>query len=89
MAQDRHDEISALAHQIWEEEGRPEGKHEEHWRRAAEEVERRHSTDDNAGIASGLHPGGTLPAGGHSTVGSIGTGGGSTAGEGTGTRGKR
>lgn len=28
------DEITALAHELWELEGRPEGKAEEHWQRA-------------------------------------------------------
>jgi hypothetical protein len=30
------DAIRARAYQIWEEEGRPEGEHELHWRRAME-----------------------------------------------------
>ena len=30
----RDERIGALAYQIWEEEGRPEGKSEEHWFRA-------------------------------------------------------
>ncbi|UVC11272.1 DUF2934 domain-containing protein [Rhizobium sp. TH2] len=30
--------IRKRAHQIWEEEGRPDGKHDEHWRRAKSEV---------------------------------------------------
>ncbi len=30
------DAIRALAHQIWEDEGRPEGKAEIHWQQAAE-----------------------------------------------------
>lgn len=29
--------IKARAYALWEDEGRPEGKHLEHWRRAAEE----------------------------------------------------
>jgi hypothetical protein len=29
--------IRKRAHQIWEEEGRPHGKHDEHWRRAKSE----------------------------------------------------
>jgi len=28
------EEIAALAYRIWEEEGRPEGKSDEHWARA-------------------------------------------------------
>ncbi len=35
------DEISALARQFWEDEGRPEGKAEEHWSRAEEQLRRR------------------------------------------------
>lgn len=30
------DTIRARAYQIWEEEGRPEGRHELHWQRAME-----------------------------------------------------
>jgi hypothetical protein len=33
-----HDEISRRAHAIWEEEGRPEGKAEEHWLQAVREL---------------------------------------------------
>ena len=32
------DAIRARAYQIWEEEGRPEGRHELHWQRALEWV---------------------------------------------------
>jgi len=37
---DKHQEesIRRRAHQIWEDEGRPEGKEAEHWDRAAREV---------------------------------------------------
>lgn len=35
MDQDR---ISRRAHQIWEAEGRPEGRHAEHWAQAQEEL---------------------------------------------------
>jgi hypothetical protein len=31
-----HDDISRRAHEFWEEEGRPDGRSEEHWRRAEE-----------------------------------------------------
>jgi hypothetical protein len=34
------DEIRKRAHEIWEEEGRPEGRHDEHWRRAREDIQR-------------------------------------------------
>ena len=32
------DRIRALAHRFWEEEGRPHGRHEEHWQRACDEI---------------------------------------------------
>ena len=31
-----YDQIAALAHKFWEDEGRPEGKAEAHWLRATE-----------------------------------------------------
>jgi DUF2934 family protein len=37
------EEISMLAWQFWQEEGRPEGKAEEHWRRAEEQLHERGS----------------------------------------------
>src|SRR5438067_6880203 len=33
-----YDEISRRAHEIWEEEGRPEGKAEKHWLQAVREL---------------------------------------------------
>jgi hypothetical protein len=33
------DRIRALAHRFWEEEGRPEGRHEHHWHRACDELD--------------------------------------------------
>lgn len=39
MASDIEERIRARAHAIWEEEGRPEGRAEEHWARATREVE--------------------------------------------------
>jgi DUF2934 family protein len=36
-----HEDISRRAREIWEEEGRVEGKAEEHWRRAEEELRAR------------------------------------------------
>jgi len=36
--QSTEDRIRARAHQIWEEEGRPEGRSDEHWERAKIEV---------------------------------------------------
>jgi|SRR5579884_2805504 len=40
MDSDKDERIRARAYAIWMEEGRPHGKHEEHWHRAAREIER-------------------------------------------------
>jgi hypothetical protein len=40
MNQSKRDRIAARAHEIWEREGRPHDKAEEHWRRAEQEVAR-------------------------------------------------
>jgi hypothetical protein len=32
------DDVKTRAYSIWEEEGKPEGKHLEHWRRATQEI---------------------------------------------------
>jgi hypothetical protein len=153
MADDREHRIRERAYRIWEEEGRPEGRHEHHWSQAGQEVgdelfqqqgstdaqERRGSLDGgllpegglvagggpsgsavgglgmsgeepqeregqqqgstgvenmgqagDGGLSSGLQPGGTIPGRGPGVgMGSIGTGGGSTAGEATGTPGRQ
>ncbi|WP_136685935.1 DUF2934 domain-containing protein [Falsirhodobacter xinxiangensis] len=34
----RIDEVEKRAYEIWEREGRPDGAHEDHWRRAKEEL---------------------------------------------------
>jgi hypothetical protein len=36
---DREERIRAIAYALWEEEGHPEGRHEEHWFRATELVD--------------------------------------------------
>ena len=38
MRSDRQRRIEQRAHEIWEAEGRPHGKHEEHWQRAEREI---------------------------------------------------
>jgi len=83
---DRQEEIRLRAHQIWEAEGRPDGKEAEHWARAEQELNGRDGDSGagdqtEGGIASGLQPGGTTPSASPGAgVGSLGTGGGSTAG---------
>jgi hypothetical protein len=38
MNADRKELIKQRAYAIWEQEGRPHGRHEEHWKRASEEM---------------------------------------------------
>jgi hypothetical protein len=38
MQSDRHERISERAYQIWVAEGRPHGRHDEHWQRAEHEI---------------------------------------------------
>jgi hypothetical protein len=35
---DRNRRIEQRAHEIWEAEGRPHGKHDEHWHRAVRDI---------------------------------------------------
>ena len=44
--------IEKRAHALWEAEGQPHGRHEEHWRRAAREIE----TEEAAGAAAHRRP---------------------------------
>ncbi|MFE0759213.1 DUF2934 domain-containing protein [Inquilinus sp. NPDC058860] len=93
------DRIRARAYEIWEIEGWPSGRDQEHWDRALREIqsgERAESADiappgDTAdGVASGLQPRGTTPSGGPGAgPGGIGTGGASTAGTPSGSVRKR
>ena len=39
MTPDRDERIRQRAHEIWERDGRPHGRHDEHWQRAREEIE--------------------------------------------------
>lgn len=38
MDQDRDERIRKRAHEIWEQEGRPDGKEQDHWERAEREL---------------------------------------------------
>lgn len=40
MGSSREERVMQRAYEIWEQEGRPEGRQEEHWRRAEEEISR-------------------------------------------------
>jgi hypothetical protein len=39
MPDSRRERIERRAYEIWESEGRPHGRHDEHWRRAAAEID--------------------------------------------------
>ncbi|WP_274424051.1 DUF2934 domain-containing protein [Chelativorans sp. YIM 93263] len=39
MSSDREEKIRRRAYELWEAEGHPEGRHHEHWERAAREIE--------------------------------------------------
>ncbi|MBX5039123.1 DUF2934 domain-containing protein [Rhizobium lentis] len=43
----REDEIRKRAYSLWEKEGRPEGKHRDHWIRAEDELDARRGEVDN------------------------------------------
>lgn len=46
MAKEEHSEqIRQLAYEIWEREGRPEGKESEHWKQAERELRERMAQD--------------------------------------------
>jgi hypothetical protein len=76
--------IRLRAHEIWEREGRPDGQEAQHWEQARREIDgletgKGETAPGIAGIASGRQAGGTIPGGGPgASQGSIGTGGGST-----------
>jgi len=52
MNPERLRRIEKRAYALWEAEGQPHGRHEEHWRRAAREIE----TEETAGIAADRRP---------------------------------
>lgn len=67
MVNDRNDRIRERAHAIWEREGRPHGRQEEHWRQASQEIgdelfQQQGSTDSQE--RRGALDGGLLPQGG-------------------------
>jgi hypothetical protein len=39
VTDDRHERIRQRAHEIWEQAGRPEGAHMEHWEQATAEID--------------------------------------------------
>jgi hypothetical protein len=96
---ERDQRIRQRAYEIWEEEGRPDGQHGEHWDRAAREIDQREAVAGGkaqtghsgpaatgGGLSTGLQPGGMSPGGGPGAgAGSIGTGGASSGGSASGS----
>ena len=62
MTQDREHRIRERAHAIWEREGRPHGRHADHWHQASQEIgDEGTTTSQNR---PGALDGGLLPSGG-------------------------
>ena len=55
-AKDRESRIRRRAHELWEQEGRPEGQADSHWARAAQDLDRE-DADIQRGAAAGEKPG--------------------------------
>jgi hypothetical protein len=58
MAKDGNELIKQRAYAIWEEEGRPDGRHDDHWKQASQEV---HGLEDAPKIVK--KPAHVAPAG--------------------------
>ena len=46
MDDDREHRIRERAHDLWQAEGRPDGRHERHWLAAEEEFDRQHAASE-------------------------------------------
>lgn len=77
MATDREDRIKRRAYELWEAEGRPEGRQAEHWEQAAREIEAENHTgageSPEGGQPNGSQESDTAP-GAESPTGGIGVG---------------
>lgn len=62
---DRSERIQRRAHEIWEREGQPHGRHEDHWRQAETEID----AETGAGTGAGTDTG-TAADAGHAPTGS-------------------
>ena len=38
MNREKHEQIATRAYALWQAEGQPDGRHEEHWHRAVREI---------------------------------------------------
>jgi hypothetical protein len=57
----REERIRQRAHELWEQEGRPEGRAQDHWERAAQDLDREDAAIQREGVA-GEKPGVKPPA---------------------------
>ena len=55
--------IRRRAHEIWESEGQPEGRHEEHWTQAHREVEQEQAGSQPEPTEPDANPAGSVPPG--------------------------
>jgi hypothetical protein len=67
MPLDRNERIRQRAYEIWEREGRPHGRDEEHWRMAAEEIGGDSGTSVTQAVPA-TRVSGTAKPGGESSV---------------------
>jgi hypothetical protein len=66
MHQGNDEHIRRKAYEIWESEGRPEGRHDDHWRRARENFRKDKGAAETSGDTSATaRPGDTPAAGAH------------------------
>jgi hypothetical protein len=96
MANLDEEEVKRRAHQIWESEGRPEGRDFQNYMDAVAQMmagggdSQELPSGAPSGLSTNLQSGGMAPVGGAPMVGSIGTGGAPTGGNSTGSaRGKQ
>jgi hypothetical protein len=68
MISSQEERIRARAYAIWMEEGRPHGKHEEHWHRAAREIEQEAGGRGSGRKATASKAGVTKAAGGNASA---------------------
>ena len=59
MQEDRSKKVEERAHGIWESEGRPDGKHDEHWKRAEQELSEGEKQSETSKARSSAASGGT------------------------------
>lgn len=67
------DQIRERAFEIWEQEGRPDGRHEQHWQMASDELRQRGSSEGPTTPSGGTVPGNS-PATGVDAIGGGGSG---------------